>query len=57
MFDRKHARLIAAALAWPVIPLTAWLGLYFFGGVGAVIGTFLGLGIYFLGIWRTLPRD
>ena len=57
MFDRKSMRLMAAALAWPVIPLLGWLGLYFLGASGGVCGTFLGIFIYFLGIWAAIPRD
>ncbi|MBY0548540.1 MAG: hypothetical protein K2W95_14820 [Candidatus Obscuribacterales bacterium] len=57
MFDRKNIRLIAAAMSWPIILFTAWLGGYLFGGAGMIVGTFLGLGIYFWGIFRSLPKD
>lgn len=57
MFDRKNMRLIAAAMSWPVIPALGWLGIYFFGAAGGAIGTFLGMAVYFVGIWKAMPRD
>jgi hypothetical protein len=57
VFDRKNIKLIAAALAWPVIPAMGWLGLYLFGAAGGIVGTFLGLFAYFFGIWKAIPKD
>jgi len=55
--DWRSARLLAAAMSWPVIPALAWLGLHFGGAAGAVIGAFLGMAAYFLGIWKAMHDD
>lgn len=55
--DWKSARLYAAAMGWPVILVCGWLGAHFGGGVGAIIGTFVGIAAYFYGLWRALPKE
>jgi hypothetical protein len=55
--DWRTARLYAAAMSWPVILVSAWLGNHFGGAVGMFIGTFVGIAAYFLGIWRAMPKD
>ncbi len=56
-FDRETARMLGAVMAWPVILVAAWLGMYFFGTAGSVIGAFVGIGVYFFGIFKVLPKD